>query len=956
MEKQTTPPHPVERSLYHYILGVLESLQFEAISELKSGSDYIDILFESGRNRFILEVKIGRKNDSRQISDPLVDGIVQAYHYGQENDTKNLIVICYPSFVVEEISTLNEPKEKALRAKVEAAILTQFWAAHEKKLDIEEILTILKHKIEYNLQAQLSVHLTSVIIRKCVCTLSRLINKSYKDEKNLKDALNHLTRDFALYEKLSQHRKKSSITRYETIDLLAYILVNQILFYFLYSKKSQEMSPSERVDEIKKVTFLTDLDIYFTQIRKIDYKPIFEIFVVQRIPSTAEIVKEVNKLIECLAPLQISEMKQDLYGRLIGNSLPIETRKILASYYTRPQSAELLVNLTIENYTDTVWDLACGSGTLLLSSYDRKMKLFRKVKQSIEPGDEDKLHLKFIQEDLTGTDIMPFACHLTGLNLSAKNLKKHTDSMRISTMNSLSIESLEEPQLIDEAYGDISAELAKVRHSQKTLDNFSKGKTQTVTATNQKKFSVEKVDTVVINPPFTNINKLPENYRKSFTASMSSKISGKRVALWGHFMALADRVLKDGGKIGAIIPISILHGNDTYKIRKYYLENYSIEYIIKPAPCTSFSEDTEFTDIILIAKKVKPTQDHKVKIVTLKMDIKEKGSPEIDNLTSRILTQLEREKDEIDYWSYDVKQRELTESIKNLMGFVFTNNMDVKKKFDSILNCLKSNDALRKISKDSLHDGNQLRPRGTASRSMFTRCDGSNNVRIRHSPLVFEKDIAEVPILKYRDRIENTEKTIEKNKLSRTFRTQAGVNLLDVSELYDYVLKEKVHINAKAHLLIPNKFRISTNETYLLAFYSEEPVCPYNVFTMFMCSKEEAKTLVLYFNSVFYLVQFLVSVKQSTRGFTGISHVDLQQVLIPNPQKIDSDANIKITNLFEEIKLIKFDSLQDQLRNKPEYRLNIDKSIANYLGISISEKELKELYDEVYSQISNNMK
>jgi hypothetical protein len=62
-----------------------------------------------------------------------------------------------------------------------------------------------------------------------------------------------------------------------------------------------------------------------------------------------------------------------------------------------------------------------------------------------------------------------------------------------------------------------------------------------------------------------------------------AKYAEKELTLCGHFMALVDRVLEIGGKVGAIIPISFLHGNDTCDIRKYYLENYSIEYIIKPS-------------------------------------------------------------------------------------------------------------------------------------------------------------------------------------------------------------------------------------------------------------------------------------------------------------------------------------------------------------------------------------
>lgn len=59
-------------------------------------------------------------------------------------------------------------------------------------------------------------------------------------------------------------------------------------------------------------------------------------------------------------------------------------------------------------------------------------------------------------------------------------------------------------------------------------------------------------------------------------------ICGHKVNLWGYFIALADYLLKPGGRIGAVIPINIFRGEATEKIRKYLIENYKIEYIIKP--------------------------------------------------------------------------------------------------------------------------------------------------------------------------------------------------------------------------------------------------------------------------------------------------------------------------------------------------------------------------------------
>ena len=47
---------------------------------------------------------------------------------------------------------------------------------------------------------------------------------------------------------------------------------------------------------------------------------------------------------------------------------------------------------------------------------------------------------------------------------------------------------------------------------------------------------------------------------------------GSQINLWGYFLALADDLIKDGGKIGAVIPINIARGKATEKIRNYIIK------------------------------------------------------------------------------------------------------------------------------------------------------------------------------------------------------------------------------------------------------------------------------------------------------------------------------------------------------------------------------------------------
>ena len=276
-----------------------------------------------------------------------------------------------------------------------------------------------------------------------------------------------------------------------------------------------------------------------------------------------------------------------------------------------------------------------------------------------------------------------------------------------------------------------------------------------------------------------------------------------------------------------------------------------------------------------------------------------------------------------------------------------------KKSFESIREQLINNPNLERINEEKIHDGIQLRPKGTANKNIFTR--HYSDVRIKRSTLIFKNDDPSSASLEYFNRKTNTKNVIEINKLAKTFRTGAGIDNLDATRLYDYIFREKCNVDKTAHLIIPNKFRLNTQETYLTAFYFDEPICPYNTLTMYFCSKEDAKILSLFFNSIFYLIQFLMIGKQSTRGFLDFRQVDFQQIFAPKIETINNNKRAELLNLFENERFRRFDSILKQLSDKPEYRYKIDEIIADSLGIKISKQELTNLYDLIYEQITTNL-
>ena len=54
---------------------------------------------------------------------------------------------------------------------------------------------------------------------------------------------------------------------------------------------------------------------------------------------------KLKKVIEAVKGVRVESIRHDLIGRVYHESLPFETRKILATFYTKPVAGEILAGL-----------------------------------------------------------------------------------------------------------------------------------------------------------------------------------------------------------------------------------------------------------------------------------------------------------------------------------------------------------------------------------------------------------------------------------------------------------------------------------------------------------------------------------------------------------------------------------------------------------------------------------
>jgi N-6 DNA Methylase len=279
--------------------------------------------------------------------------------------------------------------------------------------------------------------------------------------------------------------------------LASYIVLSQILFLRLFSRTRPDILPPKH-GEIG----ISWLRTAFKHVLDINYRPIFEIDVLDSISETY-----VQDTFHLIWGLEIERLRYELPGRLFHELMSITIRKMLAAFYTRPQAADLLARLTISSSADKVYDPACGSGTILVSAYRRKLELHQQESLIDNP------HVRFCENDIFGSDIMPFAVHLTTANLAAMDPSSTIDRTQIIRADSLKL----------------SKGYRYKTGTQLTLfpaarRGYSiKGEDQDV--------DLEKVSVVLMNPPFT---KVERGISKYVDMNRFGSICGNEIGLWGH--------------------------------------------------------------------------------------------------------------------------------------------------------------------------------------------------------------------------------------------------------------------------------------------------------------------------------------------------------------------------------------------------------------------------------------
>lgn len=953
-------PKIIERTLYPPLTNYLQKTGFEATGEASTGDGtYSDLLIKIKNESFVVEVKIGKPSTTLSLK-----AMAQAGMYARKYGTTNFMVLIFSEEYKNKPITSDEMLDRlVLHEKATCLIFSDYWTESLQETPANIFLK-LKHLIETDKH---TIDFKTVVeqIKTFVLDLNSIIYQVGTDELVLE-----VVKKLDLFTAIGDVKNKEMAKR-QIINLSSYLLFNQLLFYYVYQKRTKN-----NLSELNDIKSIKDIQTYFDAIRRIDYKAIYQVDILRHIPDKKDVVDVLNDVLGAMRLLRAEYITHDLAGRFFHDLIPFEVRKVLAAFYTHPSSADLLTGLTIDSWDETIIDISCGSGTLLVSSYQTKRRLYL---DSNHAENLKRIHRQFLEHDITAIDIMPFASHITAINLAMQDIEQPTNLVRIASTDSLDLAKNLKLKSFTMGKGLKISSFETTIQQTLTGDHIVKkiGGSVSVQGVG-KDFYLKPNDIVIMNPPFSDRERMPKEMRDKINNNeVLNKVCGSQVNLWGLFIALSDLFLKGNGKVGAVIPINIARGEATQEIRSFILRKYTAKFIIKPLADDAFSEGASFKDILYIAQKKKPSNYDYTGIVSIKISIKSLNQEQVLDIVSQLKQCYASQKDtetkefEIKF----IKTQDLLKYENNLMpliGFTSHKNKELLSSFLEFVH-KKAGTKIMKIPSEIVAEGFHASPSGLSELVFITRPIDSS--RVERAFMVLkkeEKDLIEA-------QINDTPVVLSfpLSKLQDALRTLTGVKSFNVEGI-DYILTQKPeqfnqvlqlskwkgdfnwfehgkNVEKKlSFVVVGRRFRPNSKNTHHFAFYSKDKILAPHTFKILKFSDAEdslIQTLIL--NSSITMSNILSFREQTTGGFTDIMESELVSFDIFNLKNLNTEQKVRLENLFSFLKNKEFPSILEQYTSNNKERRLLDATILEILGIEKS--KIDKILDELYVAIAEEL-
>lgn len=369
----------------------------------------------------------------------------------------------------------------------------------------------------------------------------------------------------------------------------------------------------------------------------INYVPIFRLAsdILAKIPGGSAPEGAIRALAEKALEVCANRaaLRHDLMGRIYHYLL--HEAKYLGTFYTSVPAATLLLKLALDparwnnaDFSDEkaiarlrVVDLTCGTGTLLMAACQSIAGNF--IESSVKAGKKltaarlGKVHGALMERVMHGYDVLPSAIHLTAstLSLLAPEVmfkKLHLYSMPLSAQRGTSL--LGSLEFMERGRSRTQLSLLE----DETADTEARAVTGKgyVGATAE----VPETDLFVMNPPFVRsvggnllFGNLPEEKREVMQEALKARVKANQLkasitaGLGSVFVAVADKYIKEGGRLAFVLPAALATGVAWEDTRDLIQSRYHLEYVVisHDANQWNFSENTAISELMFVCRRLR---------------------------------------------------------------------------------------------------------------------------------------------------------------------------------------------------------------------------------------------------------------------------------------------------------------------------------------------------------------
>lgn len=716
--------------------------------------------------------------------------------------------------------------------------------------------------------------------------------------------------------KIKSKKKVNDSSNQDLLSIAFFILLDALIFHEALSSIVPKIDSLNKADS-QYQNFLIE---QWGKVLEIDYYPIFNIALIilkdlPASPTTENILKKLIKL-----ALQIVSsgvlLKHDFMGRIYHKLLLNTTSKYYATYYTSIPAAIILSNLLLKTEKEE-WDFsnlekisdfriidpACGSGTLLSASYSVLRDLY--VVSSDQTPKLKEFHKILLENVLHGWDILDYATHLTLTTLALHNYKSFFQKSNIYTLpigrgktGKLHLGSLDYLFSQGELTGKGFTEPSIIKNLEKVEELY---------------FKPEKYDVVIMNPPFlrsanptVKFGFLKHSIKQSIDKELQKllkelKMTGLgQAGLGALFIILGDKLLKNNGRMGIVIPKAFLSGVSWKVLREFLEKNYRIIYVISnhdPGDKNlgiepwNWSENTDLSEILIVLEK---------KVENKQLNT---NTNETENHNILLVNVINKPKSEIEslFLSHEIiKHKRILQNFKSKR--IKINNKDV---------CI-----LYKIPQSYLKEmPNWLIP------CLFANTELNElAIKIREIFKNFLVNLEDAVSDKNKDLGMDCGTVSKKFKLSTiptSHKVIWGYSLdMDQIDISNKIKFAETSLSdssiKKGNLLIPYSLYLQNHK--LSSFYCNSLVSSNAFWTVKIDNSTYAKLLSLWLNSTFGILLLLSTGIVSRGHHFEFKKENLKKLLVLKSECLNHIGDYKIENFFYEISVQKFDKFREEFK------------------------------------------